>query len=65
MWTRNVFFLLSLGVLLGLYKFNAHKYNFGNLTKLCAPPAISGNPSMGGMDPRLGNNALHSMDLVI
>ena len=43
--------IIQLGVLLGFYTFNVHKYNFGNLTtseqiKLCAPPAI--------LDPRLG-----------
>ena len=54
--------IVKLGVLLGFYKFNVHKYNLGNLTtseqtKLCAPSLISGTPC-GGPDPRLGTTAL-------
>ena len=48
--------IIQLGVLLGFYKFNVHKYNFGNLTtskqkQLCAPPAISGTPLGGAQTP--------------
>ena len=48
--------IIHLGVLLRFYKFNVHKYNFGNLTtseqtKLCCPPVISGTPLWGARTP--------------
>ena len=52
--------IIQLGVLLGFYKFNVHKYNFGNLTmskqSSCAHPLRSLAPPKGGPGPQVGNH---------
>ena len=57
--------IIQLGVLLGFYTFNVHKYNFGNLKNLRADKIVHTPCDLWHPDPRLGTTDLGYSSIII